>query len=44
MDEKKQRENFFFINKGGMEMTSSHTRIEKNVKENQPPEFENELL
>lgn len=29
--------------KGGTE-TSSHTRIKKKVKENQPPEFENELL
>jgi hypothetical protein len=33
-----------FVNKGGMEMTSSHARIKKKVKENQPPEFENELL
>lgn len=32
------------INKGGMEVTSSHTRIKRKVKENQPPVFENEVF
>lgn len=39
----KKTEQNQLVNEGGTE-TSSHTRIKKKVKENQPPEFENELL
>lgn len=32
------------VNKDGMKVTPSHTKIKKKVTENQPPEFENELF